>query len=90
MAYILKNYQCPVRVPSRFWARERFLDNDSNSIEHFPYTARRRWHFDVAQSHTTVESIDDSVDDRRRRADRAGLTRTLDAQWVGCRRHVMG
>jgi hypothetical protein len=38
----------------------------SNSIEHFPYTARRRWHIDVAQSNTTLESIDDSVDDRRK------------------------
>jgi hypothetical protein len=37
-----------------------------------------------------VESVDDSVDDRRRRADSASLTRTLDAQWVGCRRYVMG
>jgi hypothetical protein len=36
----------------------------SNSIEHSPYTARRRWHIDVAQSNTTLESIDDSVDDR--------------------------
>jgi hypothetical protein len=63
---------------------------DSNSIEHFPYTARRRWHIDVTQSNATVESINDSVDDSRRRADSAGLTRTLDAQWVGRRRHVMG
>jgi hypothetical protein len=62
----------------------------SNSIEQFPYTARRRWHIDVAQSNTTLESIDDGVDDRRRRADSAGLTCALDAQWVGCRRHVMG
>jgi len=57
--------------------------NCSNSIEHFPYTARRRWHIDVAQSNATVESVDDSVDDSRRRADSAGLTRTLDAQRVG-------
>jgi hypothetical protein len=59
------------------------------SVEHFPYAARRRWHIDVAQFNTTVESIDDSVDDRRRGADGAGLTCTLDAQWVGRRRHVM-
>ena len=57
--------------------------NCSNSIEHFPYTARRRWHIDVAQSNATVESVDDSVDDSRRRADSAGLTRTLYAQRVG-------
>ena len=44
----------------------------------------------MAQSNTTVESVDDSVDDRGRRADSAGLARTLDAQWVGCRGHVMG
>jgi hypothetical protein len=62
----------------------------SNSIEHFPYTARRRWHLDVAQTSTAMESVDDSVDDRRRSADSAGLTRALDAQWVGRRRHVMG
>jgi hypothetical protein len=62
-----------------------FPQLDSNSIEHFPYTARRRWHIDVAQPNTTVESIDDSVDDRRRRADGAGLTRALDAQWVSRR-----
>jgi hypothetical protein len=67
-----------------------FPQLDSNSIEHFPYTARRRWHIDVAQSSTTVECIDDSVDDRRRRADGAGLTRALYAQWVGCRRHIVG
>ena len=60
------------------------------SVEHFPYTARRCWHIDVAQPNTTVESVDDSVDDRRRRADRASLTRTLDAQRVGRRRHVVG
>ena len=60
------------------------------SVEHFPYTARRRWHIDVAQSNTTVESVDDRVDDRRRRADSAGLARALDAQWVGRRRHVVG
>ena len=59
------------------------------SVEHFPYTVRCRWHIDVAQFNTTVESVDDSVDDRRRRADGAGLTRTLDAQWIGRRRHVM-
>ena len=59
------------------------------SVEHFPYAARRRWHIDVAQFKTTVESVDDSVDDRRRGADGAGLTRALDAQWVGRRRHVM-
>ena len=59
------------------------------SVEHFPYTARRRWHIDVAQFNTTVESVDDSVDDRRRRADGAGLTCALDAQWVGRRRHVV-
>ena len=60
------------------------------SVEHFPYAARRRWHIDVAQFNRTVESVDDSVDDRRRRTDGAGLTRTLDAQWVGRRRHVVG
>jgi hypothetical protein len=27
MAYILKICECPVRVPLRFWARERRLDN---------------------------------------------------------------
>jgi hypothetical protein len=53
-----------------------------NSIEHFPYTARRRWHIDVTHSNTTMESVDNSVDDRWRRADGAGLTRTLDAQGV--------
>jgi transposase len=31
---------------------------DSNSIEQFPDTARRRWHIDVAQPYTTVESVD--------------------------------
>jgi hypothetical protein len=35
--------------------------------------ARRRRHIDVAQSNTTMESLDDSIDDRRRRADGAGL-----------------
>src|SRR5262245_54190092 len=60
------------------------------SVEHFPYTARRRWHIDVAQFNTTVESVDDSVDDRRRGTDGASLTRTLDAQRVGRRRHVVG
>jgi len=60
------------------------------SVEHFPYTARRRWHIDVAQSNTTVESVDDGVDDRWRRADSAGLARALDAQWGGRRRHVVG
>jgi len=59
-------------------------------VEHLPYTARRRWHIDVAQSNTTVESVGDRVDDRWWRADGTGLTRTLDAQWVGCRRHIMG
>ena len=54
------------------------------SAEHFPYMARRRWHIDVAQSNTTVEGVDDSVDDRRRRADGACLTGALDPQWVGC------
>src|SRR5262245_26037234 len=63
--------------------------NCSNSLEHFPYTAWRCWHIDVAQSNTTVESVDHSVDDRGRRADSASLTRALDAQRVGCRRHVM-
>jgi hypothetical protein len=43
----------------------------------------RCWHIDVAQSNTSVESIDDRVDDRRWRADGTGLTRALDAQWVG-------
>jgi len=62
----------------------------SNSIEYFPHTARRRWHIDVAQPNTRVESVDDSIDDRRRCADGAGLTGALDAQWVGRRRHVMG
>ena len=60
------------------------------SVEHFPHTVRCRWHIDVAQFNTTVESVDDSVDDRRRRADGAGLTCALDAQWVGRRRHVVG
>ena len=60
------------------------------SVEHFPYAARRRWHIDVAQFNTMVECIDDSVDDRRRGTDGASLTRTLDAQWVGRRRHVVG
>ena len=59
------------------------------SVEHFPYTARRRWHIDVAQFNTTVESVDDSVDDRRRSTDGASLARTLDAQWVGRRMHVV-
>ncbi len=60
------------------------------SVEHFPYTVRCRWHIDVAQFNTTVESVDDSVDDRRRGTDGASLTRTLDAQRVGRRRHVVG
>ena len=60
------------------------------SVEHFPYTARRRWHIDVAQFNPTVESVDDSVDDRRRGTNGASLTRTLDAQRVGRRRHVVG
>ena len=60
------------------------------SREHFPYTVRCRWHIDVAQFNTTVESVDDSVDDRRRGTDGASLTRTLDAQRVGRRRHVVG
>ena len=30
-----------------------------------------------------VERVDDGVDDRRRRADRAGLARALDAERVG-------
>ena len=60
------------------------------SVEHFPYMARRRWHIDVVQFNTTVESVDDSVDDRRRGTDGASLTRTLDAQRVGRRRHVVG
>ena len=60
------------------------------SVEHFPYSARRRWHIDVAQFNTTVESVDDSVDDRWRGTNGASLTRTLDAQWVGRRRHVVG
>jgi hypothetical protein len=60
------------------------------SVEHFPYTVRCRWHIDVAQFNTTVESVDDSVDDRRRGTDGASLARTLDAQWVGRRRHVVG
>jgi hypothetical protein len=60
------------------------------SVEHFPYTVRRRWHIDVVQFNTTVEGVDDSVDDRRRRAHGAGLTRTLNPQWVGRRRHVVG
>ena len=59
------------------------------SVEHFPYTARRRWHIDVAQFNTTVKSVDDSVNDRRRGADGAGLTRALDAQRVGRRRYVI-
>ena len=58
-----------------------------HSVEHFPYTARRRWHIDVAQFNTTVESVEDGVDDRRRRADSAGLARALNARWVGRRRH---
>ena len=53
------------------------------SVEHFPYTARRRWHIDVVQFNTTVESVDDSVDDRRRGTDGASLTRALDAKGVG-------
>ena len=60
------------------------------SVEHFPYTVRCRWHIDVALFNTTVESVDDSVDDRRRGTDGASLARTLDAQWVGRRRHVVG
>ena len=60
------------------------------SVERFPYAARRCWHIDVAQFNTTVESVDDSVDDRWRGTNGASLTRTLDAQWVGCRRHVVG
>ena len=59
------------------------------SVEHFPYTVRCRWQIDVAKFNTTVESVDDSVDDRRRGTDGASLARTLDAQWVGRRRHVM-
>ena len=60
------------------------------SVEHFPYTARRRWHIDVTQFNTTVESVDDRVDNRRRGADGASLTRALDAQRVSRRRHVVG
>ena len=59
------------------------------SVEHFPHTVRCRWHIDVAQFNTMVECIDDSVDDCRRGTDGASLTRALDAQWVGRRRHVM-
>jgi hypothetical protein len=62
-----------------------FPQLDSKSIEHFPYTERRRWHIDVAQPNTTVESVDDSVDDRRRRAHGARFTRALDApklHWI--------
>ena len=47
------------------------------SVEHFPYTVRCRWHIDVAQSNTTVKSVDDSVDDRRWRAYGAGLPAPL-------------
>lgn len=32
--------------------------------------------------HTTVESVDDGVDDRRRRTNGAALTRTFDAEWA--------
>jgi 2-haloalkanoic acid dehalogenase type II len=46
-----------------------FAAFELDSLEHLPYTARRRWHIDVAQFNTTVESVDDGVDDRRRRAD---------------------
>jgi len=60
------------------------------SVEHFPYAARCRRHIDVAQFNTMVECIDDSVDDRWRGTDGASLTRTLDAQRVGRRRHVVG
>ena len=60
------------------------------SVEHFPYAARRCWHIDVAQFNAMVECIDDSVDDRWRGTNGASLTRTLDAQWVGRRRHVVG
>jgi hypothetical protein len=55
------------------------------SIEHFPYTARRRWHIDVAQPNTTVESVDDSVDDRRRRAHGAGLVRGFTFETRDCK-----
>jgi hypothetical protein len=60
------------------------------SFEHFPYRVRCRWQIDVAQFNTTGERVDDSVDDRWRGTDGASLTRTLDAQRVGRRRHVVG
>jgi hypothetical protein len=31
------------------------------SVEHFPYAVRCRWHIDVAQFNTMVESVDDSL-----------------------------
>jgi hypothetical protein len=44
---------------------------------------------DVEQSDTPVECFDDHIDDRRRRADSAGLACALEAG-ISCRWHGVG
>src|SRR3984957_14976809 len=45
-------------------------------------------HVDVIDLVLTPQPLDDSVDDRRTGADRAGLARALDAQRIGLAGHV--
>ena len=60
------------------------------AVDRLPHPARRRRHVDVAHAGVAVERVDDGVDDRRRRADGAGLARAFDAERIGRRRHVVG
>ena len=72
----------------------------SSPAQRAPNLLARRRHVDVHHSVDRMQRIDDSVDHRRRRADRAGLARTLHPERVAGagnveetaveRRHVVG
>src|SRR5580704_745084 len=55
-----------------------------------PDPLRRRRHIDVIDLVFAPQPLDDGVDHRRAGADRAGLARALDAEWIGLAGHVVG
>ena len=61
----------------------RLADRDPD-----PFGGRR--HVDVVDLVFAPQPLDDRIDHRRARADRAGLARALDAQRIGRAGHVVG